>query len=159
MRQFILFIASATLITGFFSLKHNRSWLNGRILTYYRELPGQLKQMKEEDRMLTRFGSYYGISQQIAATLKNKSKNSGEALVLMPATAYFKKNGVEYRVPEPVVFYYFTGIRTVWPDSENAKQANWFVYVTNGQIRIARVDNQKSLLDTIAAFNKFETTL
>lgn len=159
MRQFILFLVSAALITGFFLLKHNQSWLTERPLTYYREFPDQLKRMKEEDRKLSRFGSHYRISRQIAADLKNQLKNTGQALVLVPATAYFKQYGVAYRVPEPVVFYYFTGIKTVWPDSKNAKQANWYVSVTNGQIHVTGINNQQQLLDTIAAFNKFETTL
>lgn len=159
MRQFILFLASAILITGFFLLKPNRTWFRDRLIAYYGEFPRQCQTMKVEERMANRFGNYYSISKQIAAALKEFSKDTSEDLVLLPPTAYFEKNGLHYHVPEPVVFYYFTGIRTVWANSPHAKEANWYVYVSKGEMHIRKVTSPERLLPIIAAFNKYEITL
>lgn len=158
MRQVILFFASALLLTGFFLLKPNREWFNDRIITYYREFNGQYKNMNSEKRMNTRFGNYYTVSRRISNGFVYKSK-SPNAFVLMPPSAYFKARGIDYRVPEPVVFYYFTQIRTVWPNSPNAMKAGWYVYVKDGKILVDSITDRKSFVDTLAAFNQFDITL
>jgi hypothetical protein len=158
MRLVILFFASALLLTAFFLLKPNREWFNDRIITYYREFNGQYKNMNSEKRMNTRFGSYYTVSRQISTRFIDESK-SRNALVLMPSSAYFKARGIDYRVPEPVVFYYFTQIRTVWPNSPNAMKADWYVHVQDGKILIDSIIDRKNLIDTLAVFNQFEISL
>jgi hypothetical protein len=157
MRQFTLFFASAGLITAFFLLPPNRAWFKDRVLTYYKEFDKQRKTMGAEKRMTDRFGNYYSVSRQIAGAIQQRA-GSG-ALLLMPSTAYFKKYGIQYHVPEPVVFYYFTQLSTVWPNSANAKNANWYVHVVNGKVVADSVRERKSFLDTLAAFNKFEISL
>jgi hypothetical protein len=157
MRQLILFFASATLITAFFLLPPNSAWFNDRIITYYKEFSAQRRKMKPEERMASRFGNYYTVSRQIAANIGQKAGK--DALVLLPSTAYFKKYGLEYHVPEPVVFYYFTNLKTVWPNSPRAKEANWYVHVVNNKIVADPVTDQKSFSDSLAEFNKFEIAL
>lgn len=157
MRQLLLFLASAGLITAFFFLPPNRAWLNDRMFTYYKEFGKQRKMMNRGDRLTYRFGNYYLVSRHIAAAILQKSRQ--DVLVLMPSTAYFKTHGITYHVPEPVVFYYFTNLRTVWPNSPQAKNANWYVHVVDGKVVADSVRDQKSFLDTLARFNKFEISL
>lgn len=157
MRQLILFFASATLITAFFLLAPNRQWFNDRIITYYKEFPAQRRKMGLEERMAHRFGNVYTLSRQVAANIQKKTHK--DALVLLPSTAYFKKYGIDYHVPEPVVFYYFTNLKTVWPNSPRAKDATWYVHVVNNKIVADPVTDQKNFSDTLAEFNKFEISL
>jgi hypothetical protein len=158
MRRSLLFIGSTLLITGFFLLKKNRVWFNDRIITYYREFPQQRNRMKEEDRLKDRFANYYTLSTQIAAAAATKSP-APDFLLLMPSTAYFKSKGIEFHVPEPVIFYYFTQLKTVWPNSPNAINANWYVHVLDGKITINSVYSKQSLQDTLTEFNKFDISL
>jgi hypothetical protein len=158
MRRLLLFIASLILITGFFLLGPNRSWFKDRIITYYGEFPGQFKRMKEEQRMADRFGNYYTLSRQIARAVNSKIADRN-FLLLMPSTSYLKSKGIEYRVPEPVVFYYFTNLRTVWPNSPNASQATWYAHVVNGKIEIDSVQSKEKLQEILAEFNKFAISL
>jgi hypothetical protein len=157
MRQLILFLASAGLITAFFLLPANRTWFNERIITYYQEFNKQQQTMDVKQRLANRFGNYYTASRKIAGAIQSRA--GAEALVLMPPTAYFIHHGIDYRVPEPVVFYYFTRLRTVWPNSPHAKKANWYVHVVNRKLIVDSVRNRKSFLDTLKAFNKYDITL
>lgn len=157
MRQLLLFLAPVVLITAFFLLPANRAWFNDRIIIYYQQFNSQRKTMDVQKRLANRFGNYYTASRKIAGAIQGKA--GADALVLMPSTAYFKHYGIDYRVPEPVVFYYFTQLRTVWPNSPHAKNANWYVHVVNGKIKAETVRDRKSFLDTLAAFNQFEITL
>jgi hypothetical protein len=157
MRQLLLFLASAGLITVFFLLPPNRAWLNDRMFTYYKEFGKQRKMMNMGDRLTARFGNHYSVSRSIAIAIQQRSRK--DVLVLVPSTDYFKSHGIAYRVPEPVVFYYFTNLRTVWPNSPEAKKANWYIHVVNGKIVADSVRDQKSFQDTLARFNKFEISL
>lgn len=157
MRQLILFAASAVLITAFFLLPPNRAWFKDRLITYYREFDRQQKNMDTYSRKANRFGNYYILSRRIAAAIQKRSRP--DALVLMPSTAYFKHYGIDYHVPEPVVFYYFTHLRTVWPNSPHAKEAVWYVHVADGKVVADSVRDQKSFSDTLTEFNKFEISL
>ena len=75
-------------------------------------------------------------------------------LVLLPPTTYFQKMGIPYRTPVSPVFYYYTGIKSVWANNPHAAEANAYVRVSNGRIVIEKVTDRKALQDTIAAFQK-----
>jgi hypothetical protein len=108
--------------------------------------------------MQYRFDSDYIYSKQIALLLEKKGVEK-TALALMPPTNYFKAKHINYHVPEPVVFYYFTGIKTLWGNNSNAAEANWYVHVHEGRLVIDSVTNRQSLQDTIAMYKKIGITL
>jgi hypothetical protein len=62
-------------------------------------------------------------------------------------------------VPEPAVFYYYTGLRTIWANSPEASKANWYITAQNGGLVFDSVINQQALRDTIASFNKYKISL
>src|ERR1700754_3949012 len=97
-KKLILLAAAMVFLTGFFLLPVNRTWVK-RLITYYRELPGDLRRMDEATRFKRRFGTEYTYSRNIAARIKFRD----QALILMPPTNYFTARGMKYHVPEPAV--------------------------------------------------------
>lgn len=77
----------------------------------------------------------------------------------MPPSAYFRKKNVNYHVPEPAIFYYYTGLKTTWINSSSALEANWLVAVDNGSLKLVPVKDRKVLLDSIKAFKKYPVSL
>src|SRR5690349_15784718 len=142
-KQFILFIASAILLTAFFILPQNMEWGKDRIIAYYQEFQYQRNHLERETRMRDRFVNAYILSKNIADELKKR--NAGrKALVLVPPTGYFKNKGVDYPVPWPAVFYYYTGINSTWCHFKNARDANWYVRVDNGKLVVDSVISELS---------------
>src|SRR5215213_188004 len=125
-RKIILFFISILLVSGFFLLPVNQKWMERRVLIYWKDFQKQKTKLDIEQRKAGRYGTYYIYSRHIADFLEKRG-GAEKVLVLIPPTAYFKANGVDYRVPEPAVFYYFTGIKTIWADSRDAIKANWYV--------------------------------
>jgi hypothetical protein len=156
-RRVILFIVSLILITGFSLLPRNREW-TGTVLSYARDFQKQQNHLDRETRMSKRFGNEYLFSKSIANTFDRKG-NKGKVLVLMPPTTYFTKMGIKYHVPEPAVFFYYTGLKTIWANSKDAIQAGWYVRVNQGKIIVDSVADKKSLQDTIIAFQKMGISL
>jgi hypothetical protein len=158
MKQLILMLCGIVVIVFFFLLKPNKEWLNDRVLLYWQDFLVQRKKPDLEYRRVIRFEGYYTYSKQIADSLIGQSHKK-DMLLLLPPTNYFKKYGIDYHVPEPSVFYYFTGIKTVWANSSNAADANWYLRVKNGKIIVERVADKKSLQDTITVFKKTGITI
>ena len=157
-KKIILLAVSILSISGISLLPGNQNWLSDRILPYWKDFKNIENKNDPEYRRQMRYETAYTYSKFIAAVFEKRG-DSKKVLVLLPPSAYFKKNGINYNVPEPAVFYYYTGLKTVWVNSEKAGQANWLIRAKQGHLLIDSVKNQKTLSDTIAAFKKFPVSL
>lgn len=138
------------LITVFFILPRNQQWII-RLIGYAENFRYQLSNLETEKRMQRRFGNDYNYSKIIFDSVAAKA-NKSTALVLIPPPAYFKKSGIDYNVPEPAVFYYFTGLKTTGLNSPMADQANWYVRLNGQQITIDTIKSIQSVRDSILLF-------
>lgn len=150
-RKLILFIISSALLFLFFLLPANRRWYN-TLVVYWKGFPVQKENLDTETRLRARFGNNYIYTKIIGDSIKRKA--GADALVLMPPTTYFTKMGVRYHVPVSPVFYYYTGVKTVWANNPHAAEAGWYVRVNNRQIVVEPATDKKALQDSIAAFQK-----
>jgi hypothetical protein len=157
-KKIVLLSISILAVSFFFVLPENREWLTKRVFTYWKDFQNQKAHLGLEVRKVKRYGNDYSYSKQIADSLKLKAR-SKDALVLVPPTAYFKAKGIDYHVPEPAVFYYYTGVKTVWINSEQAAAANWFVHADASGVHVDSISNFHNLSDTIKAFKKFPVSL
>lgn len=135
----------------------NRSWFN-KIAGYWRAFPAQVAQSDTEVRKASRYGNAYILSRSIALTLEKTGKKEA-ALVLLPPTSYFKAKGLDYHVPEPAVFYYYTALKTVRPDTKDTAKINYVVSIENKDIAIRKVRDAKQLSIILAEYRKYTITL
>jgi hypothetical protein len=150
----VLTFASLMLLLWFILLPGNRQWFNLRIIGYWNDFLVQKDSLDLEHRKIKRWEESYTVSKQIANLLpKGSDKNT--ALVLIPPSTYFAEKKIGYHVPEPAVFYYYTGLKTTWINSSEAPKANWMVTADNGYLKLVPVINQKTLVDSINAFKKY----
>jgi hypothetical protein len=150
----VLTFASLMLVLWFLLLPENRQWFNQRIIGYWNDFLIQKDSLDIEQRKVKRWEESYTISKQITNLLP-KDYNRNSALVLIPPSAYFTERKIDYRVPEPAVFYYYTGLRTTWINSTEAVKANWMVTANNGSLKLVPVSNEKDLSDSINAFKQY----
>jgi hypothetical protein len=154
-KLFLLSVAGIILLLGFFLLPRNREW-GQKVIGYYKDYNFQKNRQSREFRMRSRFGSDYSFSKAIAAMVPAKA---GQPLpvVLVPPSAYFKKFGMRYEVPEPAVFYYYTGCKTIAATSKEAIHADYYVRALPGnKFHLEKVTDRKVLQDTITALNKLK---
>lgn len=156
-RKLLLFFCSLGLLCIFFLFPRNREWA-GTVTGYWKNFGRQWNQPDKETRMRNRFRNNYIYSKNISDTLKKRTIDP-DAVILMPPTNYFNKMGMKYHVPEPAVFYYYTGTKTVWANSPGAIHADWYVRVSNGAIILEPVTDRQALRDTITAFKNLGVSL
>jgi hypothetical protein len=157
-KKIILMAASIALIAGFFFIPPHKEWLFTRVVPYWNDFLKQTGKLDIEHRKQERFGYFYSCCKQMTAPFA-KRHDKRNILVLMPPTAYFKKQGIDYNVCEPGIFYYLTDVRTVPVTSSNALKANWYIHVENKRIIVDSVTDINSLRDTIAAMKKIASPL
>lgn len=150
-RKLLLLAISLVVLVLLFLLPVNRQWSN-TLFSYWNGFQKQKDDLSFENRLRLRFGTHYTLTKAIGDSVKKKAGES--ALVLLPPTSYFKKMGVAYRVPVSPVFYYYTGVKTVWANNPHAAAADWYVRVSKGHIIVERATDKKALQDTILAFQK-----
>jgi hypothetical protein len=156
-KTIILTFTAVALITAFFLLPRNLQWAR-TVYSYWTDYQWQRDETELETRMIKRFGNNYAFSKQIADLFESRgTKNT--VLVLMPPSNYFTKMGVAYHVPEPAVFYYYTGLKTVWANSNEAVKANWYVHASGNRLIVDSVLDQRAFRDTIEAFKKLRPSL
>jgi hypothetical protein len=157
-KGFILLVVSIIALVIFFGLEPNKLWFNQRIMSYWEDYKEQKLNLDLEERKLARYQTDYLFAKNITGFFEKRG-TVNKVLVLLPPSDYFKAQGLEIHVPEPAVFYYFTGLKTIWANSPEASKANWVISANNGRLFFDSVTNKQTLLDTIAAFNKYKISL
>lgn len=112
--------------------------------------------MSVEERLEDRFKTHYTLSREIAVKLR---EHGDTGLLMVPPTSYFKLRGINYHVPEPAVFYYFTGVKTVWANSKEAIRAPWRVEVKRGRIEVQPSGDTAAFRDSLDAYIKMGVSL
>lgn len=147
-----LTLISLLLVVLFFILPHNYAWLQ-RLLFYAGGIPAQAKRMAPEQRLEDRFESRYRYSVNIRDSFLAKGGQLSQT-ILLPPTNHFRDSAIEYHVPEPAVFYYFTGVRTVWANSPEAEKATWEVQVKGQSLLVRKVEDQKEIKKRINQYRE-----
>ena len=156
-KQFLLSVIAVLLLAGYFSIGYTREWFKDKILNCWDEFTEQKDKMSLESRMTTRFGAHYTNSKSVAEFLIKRG--SGDKLLLVPPNDYLVQRKMQYKVPEPAIFYYYTGLKTVWANSELAYKANWYLTAANGKLVLDSVMNKKQLDSVIDQFRKYKISL
>jgi hypothetical protein len=156
-KEAALLAISISLLTVFFLLPRNQQWA-ARIFFYWQRFSYESKHTGREERMQYRFGNDYIFSKKIAEVFI-RSGDYDTALVVLPPANYFKGKGITYNVPEPAVFYYYTGLKTVWTASDQAVKAGWYVRANGKALVIEKVNDRRQLQDTINMFRKSAVSL
>lgn len=144
-----MMIAAVLGIILYFTVPVNNKWLNGKIIDR-----GALATQWKEPDIEIRKEKRYGYSYTVYKKLEERVKNKEAVLILLPPQDQVTKVGENsFVVPEPAVFYYFTGLKSVWASSADAHRANCEVQVNgSGRIGIMRIIRQAYLDSLLSAY-------
>lgn len=154
-RKLLLTIASVLIIFLFFSPEVYEQFIKTRIFKPVSDISKQLVYMERRERMSIRHGSCYIISDNIAKVIRKKREEK-TAIVLLPPRGYIQELDINYPVPEPVVFYYFTGLQARWVTSTDVQECNYAVVASDGKLELITVDKER-LQTLLALYGKYNT--
>jgi hypothetical protein len=150
-----LFLVSSLVCILFFQLPWYKSWFAAKMICDNCSIASQSEYMGVEDRMAARFGVSYNIFKAIASKIRNSSFKN--AVILIPPNDYVvaMKPADNLLVPEPAVFYYFTGIKTVSVTSPGVGQANLVFLIKGNKPWIDYIRNRQECDSFVNAFKKY----
>ncbi|HMG83800.1 MAG TPA: hypothetical protein VK559_12240 [Ferruginibacter sp.] len=149
----LLTFVSVLIVFVFFNMGNNSIWFNDRIVKYWDDYNDQsTDDMSIEHRRIYTDNMNYIMSEGIAKSIPPKFRDS--ALILMPSQKYFRDRRINFHVPLPVVFYYYTGIKTIWANSKDAPKANMCFRIDNkGKAVLEKITDTTRLRAFIIQFN------
>ena len=150
--KFNLFLASILAIMLFFTLPGNNDWIYSKVIRYATAIPGQLQNMGEEERKSERYGKSYDI---FNLTKQRFGQEPGVVLLLPPNDCMKAMKVDDAEMPEPSIFYYFTGVNAVNVGSGHVEDANWALVPKDGNMMVKKIRSKPQLDSLIAAFRKY----
>lgn len=156
-KKVLLLALSACSIFIMVQIPFYKDWLQHKILPKYELIDYELDNMEPEQRRALRYGTTYAFCVYVREqVLKSKFPKD---VVLLPSKGFVSKHKLDLSIPEPVVFYYYSGIRTVWPNSKDALSARWIVEVRPGAMRIIHTQDPRMVQAAVTEYKKYEIGL
>ncbi len=152
-RKINLFLSGILAIILLFCTPHYNEWLNTKILQN-NDVFFQMTHLDENGRKISR----YGYSYQIYMALKERMKTLGDVTLLLPPAQYMHSRKMinEVVMPEPAVFYYYTGMKSVWVTSPDIYKANYDLDVNSkGEIIVKKIPSKNDLDTLITKYKKY----
>ena len=109
-------------------------------MTPLKTIREQLAYMEPAERLRGRLGNSYSISLAAAENIRKK-KQEKTAIVLLPPKEYIKEQQADYPVPEPAVFYYYTGLRSKWTNSPGVDSVTHALICVGSEVRLLPLDS------------------
>lgn len=151
-RRVLLFFVSILFIYLFFNTEATHIWLEDRILPFRRHLQEDLQHMSLKDRKEIRWGGSYIGAQGLANYFRRE--HIKDPLVLIPPQEYFTRNGINISMPEPIVFYYYSGLRTTLPNSPYLYKAQYALAIDSAMnTDIVHLTGKEDIDRIVKAYN------
>ena len=156
-KQIILLALSVVFIFVFFNIDTYSNWLDRFLLNP--DIKEQFGKLDVKERYEDRFGSVYILIEVLHARI-DTSKDK-ENVILLPPNAYIRSQRIEnFNLPEPAVFYYLSGLKTVWTTSPEVGKANWAIVAVAGKgLNIIKLTDTNELHQLLDMYKNFKPDL
>jgi hypothetical protein len=159
MKVFLLTAISAASILIVLSLGYYRKWFIEQPLFYWGAFVRESRcSASLESIRQARYGMPYTISMKVKAAV-DKKRMSDAVLLQEPNTYYRDSLHTSLHIPEPAVFYYYTGLRAVWMNSPEVGRANYLVRVEKETVILEPIGSQEQLRMIRARYQQFPPIL
>ena len=151
-KQLALSALSGFIILIFVNMGYNKLWFQHRIFNFSETLDQQLEFNTIEGRREFRWGEPYYMAKGIRQYIESRNDSVSNALVLLPPQEYCDKNGIRFIMPEPVICYYFSGLRTTRMNCKDVYDADYCLVSVNGNMSIQELRSKQDIDQVIQLY-------
>ena len=159
MKIFLLTVLSFVTIILILNAGYYKVWFVEKPMQYWTDF------LKEKDDtagiegiMTGRFGLNYTICAKVKEYM-TKKKIVNPVILFEPNSYYRDSLHIQVRVPEPAVFYYYTGLKGVWTTSAEVNKANYLVRISKKGVNLDQIRTPEQLQQILARYQKFTPIL
>jgi hypothetical protein len=140
----------------FTRLEWNKLWFE-KVTSYW----DAYKEQKDsdaslEDIKIERLGISYKLSKDIEQTFRQKKVKN--PTILFEPNSYLEQS-VGFKMPEPIVFYYYTGLKSVWMNSKNVNEATHLIRLKDGRMFIDSISSPEVLKQILDQYKSYTPAL
>jgi hypothetical protein len=156
-KRISLFLFAVLAVLLLYRTPAYHKWVTGKFGGEYTGFKDDIQHLSVPERMDSRFGTTYEAQMAIVNMLHKV--RAVDPVMLFPPKSYvnaLKPSDGNFDVPEPAVFYYFTGIRSVDKTSQSVNAANWVLLVRDHKLMVFRIRSDRyrdSLLTVFKQYN------
>lgn len=109
--------------------------------------------------MVNRFGNSYKVLKDLTANFYKLQ--TAEPVLLLPPQGYVNDLKVDnLLIPEPAIFYYFTGYKAVWYDSPDVYRATLALeFAGDDRIYLKRIRGPQELNQLLMQYRQYKLDL
>jgi len=155
MKALLLTIVSISTIFLVLGLGYYRTWFRDKPLFYWNAFIGEsASHASPEDIRKARYGKAYALCMTVKELVAKKKIK--DPLILFEPNGYYRDSlHIDLHMPEPAVFYYYTGLHGVWINSPGVEKANCLVRIENGKAEVEQILSPERLQTILAGYRKF----
>lgn len=147
---------SIILITIICNTGRNKEWFYGRTLKNWKT--SIVKAGDDIDELKSHYwGKPYAMSMIVKKNFDTSDIDS--PVILFEPNDFYKSNKINFSVPEPITFYYFTGLRSVWVNSKNVYDATHFVTVNKEQMLMQAAPDSIAIKNFLNYYKDYKPSL
>ena len=159
MKIFLLTVVSFLLVILVLNAGYYKTWFVDKPMDYWADFQKQKDDTADIRGIMTgRFGLPYTICMRVKDVLVQKKVK--DAVVLFEPNSYYRDSlHMQLRVPEPAVFYYYTGLKGVWTTSADVNKANYLVRVSGKGVSLDEIKSPAQLQQILSKYQKYTPIL
>jgi len=159
MKLLLLTMISASAIALLLCTGHYRAWFRDRPLDYWNSFRKEfVSHAGPETIRRSRYGRAYTLSLAIKDTIFRQHIQN--PVVLLEPNGYFKDGlHTDLHMPEPAVFYYYTGLHSVWMNSPEVEKANCIARIVKGVVQVSPIRSLEQLRQILDSYRSFTPVL
>lgn len=138
-KQLLLTISVILTVIIFFKSDLYGEWYKVRVSNFFDTFSDEADNLDYEWRKKYRWENSYDMAKFIKRTIGNDSNE----LIIIPDIIYVRNVEPRLIMPEPITLYYLTGIRSVYPASKYADSAKFGLYIEAGNIKLAKIVDER----------------
>lgn len=159
MKIVILTVISCLLIFLTLNAGYYKAWFADKPMLYWTDFQKQKNDTSgAESIMKARYGVSYTICMKVKEYVDKKQLI--DPVILFEPNSYYRDSlRIQIRVPEPAVFYYYTGLRGVWTTSRDVNKARFLVRISKKGVSLDEIRSPAQLQQILANYRNFTPIL
>jgi len=159
MKIFILTVIAFLMIFLVLNAGYYKVWFTDKPMQYWTDFQKQKDDTSgTESIMKVRYGVGYTICMKLKEYVDKKKL--GDPVILFEPNSYYRDSlHIQIRVPEPAVFYYYTGLKGIWTNSGEVNKARYLVRISKKGVNLDEIKSPAQLQQILANYRKFTPIL
>lgn len=157
--QILLSLGAVMCMAVFYHIGIYRYWFQERVKRNFDFfLEQRVADLSEDQKKEEAWGPAFVVCKHVARYFD--TNNIKDPVVLLEPNEYVRK-AAGFKLPEPVIFYYFTQgrVKAIWMQSCEAWKAKYLLRVSKGDITIQRISNRQELAGIVNIYKSYKNEL